>query len=155
MNISDDGMYNPSSLFAKKVKKERNYFWADPSFKLLHQGGCHHHQAFWAKVHFSQVLLSKVYFCKMYPTCVCFKLCEFISLLSPLQSACWLWSWFNLLSTGSRQHLFDVYFIVNFPWNKLKISYLLSVGSILCTVPISCSFKCHILQNIFYAARFL
>ena len=31
------------------------------------------------KVHFSEVFLSKVYFCEMYPTCVSSKLCEFIS----------------------------------------------------------------------------
>ena len=30
------------------------------------------------KVHFSEVFLSKVYFCKMYPTRVSSKLCEFI-----------------------------------------------------------------------------
>ena len=30
---------------------------------------------------FSKVCLSKVYFCEMYPTCVSFKLCEFICIL--------------------------------------------------------------------------
>ena len=34
------------------------------------------------KVHFSEVFLSKVHFCEMYPTCVSSKLCEFISLFS-------------------------------------------------------------------------
>ena len=64
--------------------------WSVTHFLLLEsKGSRHHHQAFLIQSEFfNSVLLSKVYFCDMHPTCMSSKLCKFIPSPTRQKSEC-------------------------------------------------------------------